>query len=201
VRSRKIQFFFVAGAFASSLMSMCGGASSSETVEGGVARLRPAKPPIYALKLNDVDGSTLSTADGHVTILVVSKQTDIDKARLVGNRVPEYCLGNPTYRMITVISFAKKQSRLTRALLSGVARQRLDAEAKRLQPRYLAKKLARNPRRDVYAVLDFDGAIAAKLAMPAGSSGFQVLVLGRKGELLGRWMELPTAQQLAAVVK
>jgi hypothetical protein len=120
---------------------------------------------------------------------------------LVGDRVPEYCLGNPTYRMITVISFANKQSRLTRALLSGVARHRLDAEAKRLQPRYLAKKLARNPRRDVYAVLDFDGVIAAKLATPAGSSGFQVLVLGRKGELLGRWTEPPTAQQLAAVVK
>jgi hypothetical protein len=201
VRSRKIQFFFVAGALASSLMSVCGAASSSEPVEGGVAELRPPKSQIYALNLVDVDGNTLSTADGHVTVIVLSKPADFDKVRLVGDRVPDHCLGNGAFRLITLVGFEKKRSRPTRMILSALARRRLDAEAKRLQLRYTAKQLNRNPRNDVFAVLDFGGEVAATLGIAARSASFQVLVLGRNGELLQRWTEVPTAEQLAAVLK
>lgn len=186
MRLRRVQFFFVA-----TLLCLCGLPLLAE----------PSPGRIYALKLTDVDGNTLSTTDGHVNVIVLSKQADLDKARLVGDKVPEYCLGHPTYRLITLIEFENRHSRPTRVILNALARRRLNAEAKRLQPRYLAKNLTRNPRDDVFAVLDFDGAVAANLGIPSGISVFQVLVLDRKGELLERWSDVPTAEQLAAVVK
>ena len=186
MRLRRVQFFFVATLLCLHCLPLLAG---------------PSVGQIYALNFTDVDGNTLSTADGHLTVIVLSKQADVDKARLVGDRVPEHCLGNPTYRLITVIGFENGHSRPTRMILNALARRRLNAEAKRLQPRYLAKKLTRDPRGDVFAVLDFDGAIAGKLGIPVGSSVFQVLVLDRKGKLLERWTDVPTAEQLAAVLK
>jgi hypothetical protein len=186
MRLRRIQFFFVATLLCLYRLPLLA---------------EPSIGQIYALNFTDVDGNSLSTADGHVTVIALSKEADVDKARLVGDRVPEYCLGNPTYRLITVIGFENGQSRATRMILDTLARRRLDAEAKKLQPRYLAKKLTRDPRGDVFAVLDFDGAVAGKLGIPVGSSVFQVLVLDRKGKLLERWTDVPTAEQLAAVVK
>ena len=156
---------------------------------------------IYGLNFVDVDGHTLSTTDGRVTVVVLTTQSDRDKARAVGDRVPEYCLGDPTYRMITVLNFQKKRSKPVRMILSALVRRRLDAEAQRLQPRYTAKKIAHDPRRDVFAVADFDGSVVAGLGARFDAGDFRVFVFGRNGELLQQWNDVPTAAQLAAVVK
>ena len=185
MRWRGVQFFFVA------TLLLCFGRSLwADPIVGRT----------YALSLADVDGNTLATADGHVTVIVFSKVADLDKARFVGDRVPEYCVGNPAYRFITLVSFARKQGRPLRFVSAILARRRLDAEAKRLQPRYAAKKLTRNPRGDVFAVLDSDGSAASNLNIGANSSEFQVLVLNGKGELLQRWTNVPTSDQLATVL-
>ncbi len=156
--------------------------------------------PVYALTLTDVDQNKLSTADGHVTVIVVTNSTDVDKAQMVGARVPDRCLGDPTYRLITLLTFERPHSSLARLLVKALARRRLDAAAKRLQPRYTAKRLARDPRSDTLAVLDFDGTIASQFGL-ASPTAFQVLVLGRNGELLQRWSDVPTAAELDAVIK
>jgi hypothetical protein len=155
---------------------------------------------IYALNFFDVDGQTLSTADGHVTVVVLATSADAAKARAVGDRVPDYCLGNPTYRMITVLNF-KNHSRPVRMILTALTRRRLDAEAKRLQRRYDAKKLARDARRDIFAVADFDGTATSQLGVQPDSSAFRVFVFGRSGERLRQWDDVPSAADLAAVVK
>jgi hypothetical protein len=154
----------------------------------------------YTVNFTDVDGNRLATADGHVTVIVISRVADLDKARAVGDRIPEYCVGNPAYRFITFILFQKKQSTAGRFISNMLARRRLDTEAKKLQPRYVAKKLARNPRRDVFAVLDFDGRAAQSLGIDPNPPTFQVLIFGGKGELLQRWTNVPTSEQLAAVL-
>src|SRR5262249_28698440 len=128
------------------------------------------------------------------------KGAELDKARAVGDRIPQYCIGNPAYRFITVVAFEKRPSGARRWISVRVARRRLDAEAKRLQPRYNANKLTRDPRQDVFAVLDFDGTAAAGLGISANSLAFQVLVLDGKGELLQRWTSIPGADELAAVL-
>src|SRR4051812_36621717 len=82
-------------------------------------------------KLVDVDGRTLSASDGVVTILVLTSRSDVEKAKAVGDRVPERCLGNPASRMITVIRFEPTRNRAARYILSSVIRRRLDSEASR----------------------------------------------------------------------
>src|SRR6266540_3044482 len=73
----------------------------------------------YRINFVDVDGNALSTADGHVTVLVLTTTADREKARTVGDRVPDYCLGNPDYRMITIIRFIRKHGAIMRKIAMG----------------------------------------------------------------------------------
>jgi hypothetical protein len=156
---------------------------------------------IYKLNFTDVDGRTLSTSDGHVTVVVLTTTADPEKSRSVGDRVPDYCLGDPNYRMITILNFSKKHTGIVRRIATMLVRHRLDEEAKRLQRRYDAKKIARNARQDTFAVTDFDGALSSQLGAQPGSLDFRVFVFGRNGELLQQWNDVPTAADLAAVIK
>jgi hypothetical protein len=118
----------------------------------------------YRINFVDVDGNALSTADGHVTVLVLTTPEDRDKARTVGDRVPDYCLGNPNYRMITILDFTKRRTLIGREIATTLVRHHLDEEAKRLQVRYDATSsrspiltgpcrhsLAHKPRRQILA--------------------------------------------------
>ena len=156
---------------------------------------------IYALNFIDVDGHTLSTADGHVSVVVLITTAESEKARAVGDRVPDYYLGNPSYRMITVLNFTRKHTQIGRKIATVLVRHRLDEEAKRLQARYDAKKIARNARDDVFAVADFDGTVSSRLSGQPGATGFHVFVFGKDGALLKQWDDVPAADDLAAVLK
>ena len=155
----------------------------------------------YRINFTDVDGNAFSTADGHITTVVLTSKANIDKARLVGDRIPDFCLANPTYRMVTVLEFEAKHSGPVRAVLKSVMRHRLDSEARRLQTRYDQLKIEHDARRDVSAVADFDGAISAQLGAKPSAALFQVFIFGKNGELLRRWNDVPSAEELAARLK
>src|SRR5262249_39670551 len=74
VNRRALQFFFFA-AIALFPPLLRGALSSGE---------------IYSLGFVDIDGNKLSTADGHVTVLVLATTADWEKAREVGERIPDY---------------------------------------------------------------------------------------------------------------
>jgi hypothetical protein len=152
----------------------------------------------YALKFVDVDGNTLSTADGHVTVIVLTTKADLPKAEAVGARIPDFCLGNPAYRMITLVRFGKHSALVTN-FMTSMARRRVDAEGKRLQTRYAANKIMRDARHDIFAVADFDDSVVSQL--DSGSTLFRVFVFSRTGELLKQWDNVPGAEQLAEVLK
>jgi hypothetical protein len=156
---------------------------------------------VYRVNLIDVDGNSFSTADSHITTLVLTTQSGVDKARVLGDRIPNFCLGNPEYRMITVVVFEKNHSKPTRMLLSALTRHRLDSEGHRLQDRYDKLKISRNARLDVSAVADFDGAITTQLGLQPAAGLFQVFVFGRDGELVKQWDEVPSADELIAALK
>jgi hypothetical protein len=155
----------------------------------------------YPLSFIDIDGNKLSTADGHVTVLVLATTADWEKARAVGDRAPDYCLGNPTYRMITIIRFVSKHGAIVRAIAMSLVKRRVNEEARRLQIRYNANKIERDARSDILAVADFDGTVSAQLDAEAGGKEFRVLVFARDGKLLAQWTDVPSAKQLAAVLK
>jgi hypothetical protein len=155
----------------------------------------------YRINFADVDGNALSTADGHITILVLVGKSNIDKAHALGDRTPDFCLANPTYRLITVLAFEKKHSKPVRMILTSLMRRRVDSEARQLQTRYDRLKIARDPRHDVFAVPDFDGAITKQLGEQPAASLFHVFVFGRNGELLKQWSDVPSGEELTAALK
>src|SRR5207249_12066659 len=101
---------------------------------------------------------------------------DWEKAREVGERIPDYCLGNPNYRMITVIRFIRKHGPIVRKIAMAVVRHRITEEAKRLQSRYDTTKIMRDARQDIFTVLDFDGTVSSQLGEAAGATDICVLV-------------------------
>ena len=155
----------------------------------------------YRINFTDVDGNTFSTADGRNTIVVLTSKTNVDKASAVGDRIPDFCLGNSNYRMITVVSFEPGHSAPIRAVLKSAIRHRLDSEARRLQTRYDQQKIARAARSDVFAAADFDGAITTQLKSKWTADLFHVFVFGKNGELRKKWSELPSAEELATALK
>ncbi len=184
---RALQFFlFAAVALLLSAALLRGALSSGAT---------------YSLSFVDIDGNKLSTADGHVTVLVLATTADWEKAREMGDRVPDYCLGNPNYRMITIIRFIRKHGAIVRKIAMAVVKHRVTEEAKRLQSRYDTNKIMRDARQDIFTVTDFDGTVSLQLGEPAGATDFCVFVFGRNGELLAQWHGVPSAKQLAGVVK
>jgi hypothetical protein len=155
----------------------------------------------YSLSFVDIDGNKLSTADGHVTVLALAAPADRDKARTVGDRIPERCMGNPNYRMITVIRFTTRHIVIGRRIATALVRHRVNEEAKRLQARYDGKGIVRDARKDIFIVTDFEGTVPSQLGEPEGATDFCVFVFGRNGELLAQWHGVPSAEQLAAVLK
>jgi hypothetical protein len=184
VNARRLQFFFAASFF---------------FPVSAIADLSIGQ--IYPLTFTDVDGNRLSTGDGRVTTVVLTTQSEVDRARAVGERTPDHCLGNPKCQMSTVITFEKKHSRPLRAFLNAMVRRRVEDEAQQLQKRYDRLKVARNARQDVHAVADFNGAIASELGESNDANIFRVFVFGPGGELRQQWSELPAAEELAAALK
>jgi hypothetical protein len=155
----------------------------------------------YSLGFVDIDGNKQSTADGHVTVIVLTTPADREKARSVGDRVPERCLGNPDYRMITIVRFARRHTTIGQRIASALIRHRVNEEARRLQTRYDAKGIKRDARKDIFIVTDFDGSVSSQLGDPQGATDFAVFVFGRTGELTAQWHGVPSAEQLAAALK
>ena len=155
----------------------------------------------YRVNLVDVDENTFSTADGHITTVVLVSKSNIDKAHAVGDHTPDSCLGNPTYRMITVLAFETKHSKPVRMILTSLMRRRIDSEAQQLQTRYDRLKIPRNARQDVFAVADFDGVVTTQLGSQPSAALFHLFVFGRNGELLKQWNDVPSAEELAAALR
>jgi hypothetical protein len=187
VTPRTLQFFFVIGTLILLPAARLHGALSIGAT--------------YPLSFVDIDGNKHSTADGHVTVIVLTTPADREKAHTVGDRVPEHCLGNPDYRMITIIRFARRHTVVGQRIATALIRHRVNEEAKRLQARYEGKKIARDARKDIFVATDFDGSVSSQLGEPEGATDFCVFVFGRNGELIAQWHGVPSAEQLAAAVK
>jgi hypothetical protein len=187
VNLRALQFFFVAATAPLVTATLLPGVLSSGA--------------IYSLDFVDIDANKLSTADGHVTVLVLATTADREKVRAAGDRVPDFCLGNPNYRMITIVRFTSKHTAIGRKIATALVKHRVNEEARRLQSRYDAKKISRDARKDIFTVLDFDGSASSQLDDSAQAASFRVLVFARDGKLLAQWTDVPSAKQLAEALK
>jgi len=155
----------------------------------------------YSLTLTDVDQHQLSTSDGHVTIITVVTRQDEEKAQKVGDSVPQIYLGDPKYRLITLVNFQQKIYGPFRGMISAVIRRRMDGEAKELEKTYAAKHLTRDPRRDIFVVSDFDGKAVSQLGISPTATTFAVFVFDGRGRLVRRWSDVPAVDELTAALR
>ena len=65
----------------------------------------------------------------------------------------------------------------------------------------MQRKISRPAREDIYVVTDFDDSISAQVGAQSGETRLHVFVFGPDGELLQQWDDVPSSQELAAVVK
>jgi hypothetical protein len=187
VNLRAFKFFFVAAVAPFITATLLPGALSNGA--------------LYSLNFVDIDGNKLSTADGHITVLVLATTTEREKVRAVGDRVPDFCLGNPNYRMITIVRFTSRHAAIGRRIATAFVKHRINEEARRLQTRYDASKISRDARNDIFTVLDFDSSASSQLDDSAQAASFRVLVFARDGKLLAQWTDVPSAKQLADALK
>ena len=163
----------------------------------GIAEARALKAGTTApLTFEDVDGNELSTADGHVTIITVVTRAAGEEARIVAEQVPDRFIGDPKYRYITLVNFQGKLPGMLHGVTRGVIRGKLDAEARKRKPMYEAKNLARDPRRDIYVVADFDGTAVSQLGLSPDSSDVQVFVFNGEGKIDRHWTAIPPNESL-----
>ena len=109
-------------------------------------------------------------------------------------------MGDPKYRLITLVNFQQRIYPPFRGMVSAIIRHRLDAEAKKLQKIYSAKQIGRNPRNDIYVVADFDGNAVSQLGIAPASAEFAVFVFDGRGRLVRRWNDLPSAEALTQAI-
>jgi hypothetical protein len=181
---RPLQCFFLAA---------CLAATPAPAIE-----LRPGN--VFPLTFTDVDRHQLSTSDGQVTIITVVTRKDEQKAQQVGDRVPHVYLGDPKFRLITMVNFQRSIFPPFQGMVMAIIRSRLDAEAKQLQKIYTAKHLTRNPRSDILVVADFDGKAVSQLGIAPTSAEFAVFVFDGRGRLVRRWNGVPSLDALSAAL-
>ena len=92
-----------------------------------------------------------------------------DKAEQVGERVPHVYLGDPKYRLVTMVNFSRASSRSTgndvqSSEIGWMPRTRSQ------KANTLAKHLTRNPRSDMFVVADFDGKPDSQFGIASTSS-------------------------------
>ncbi|MEP6955951.1 MAG: hypothetical protein ABI883_03940, partial [Chthoniobacterales bacterium] len=79
----------------------------------------------------------------------------------------------------------------------AVIRNRLNAEAKELQPQYAAKKLTHDPRQDLFVIADFDGTAVGRLGLSSDAGDVVVFLFDGHGKLAARWTGVPPDDALA----
>lgn len=168
------------------------------TINATAAELQPGSTA--HLVFHDVDGNEHSTAAGRVTVLTVVTRQSEEKAHAVADLVPDHCLGNPKYRYITLVNFQRKLFGPLQGLTKAIIRNRLTAEANKLRPEYVEKKIGHDPRQDLFVVADFDGSAVAQLGLASDSDTVAVFVFNGHGKLIARWNDVPPNDSLGKAI-
>lgn len=152
------------------------------------------------LNFRDVDGNTISTGDGHITIVTVLTRQNEQQAHAVADQVPDYCLGNQKYRYVTLVNFQRKLAAPLHPITRVVIRQRLDSEAAKLRAEYQKKGIGHDPRKDMFVIADFDGAAVSQLGLSPDSDEVSVFVFNGRGKLVQRWTGVPPNNSLGNAI-
>lgn len=165
-------------------------------VTGAAARAETA----FTFNIRDVNGNTVSLANGHVTVVSIVNRGNQHDARVVADRVPRRYYGDERLQMIVVGTLQKKIPGLFHNFVLALFRRRVELEARRLQPIYQSRAVKRDPRGDIHLVPDFTGDEAARFDVPISDNRLRVYLLGRDGRVLADWRRIPESEEMAAAL-
>jgi len=185
MRARHLQFF--SGALFVAL-----------TIPAAAAELHVGSS--HRIRLRDISGQEHATAAGTVVIVTVVTRQTLKKAGQVANTLPDRCLGDPNYRYIAIVNFQRQIAAPLQGFVRAIIRRKLVTEVNKLQKKYSARGITRDPRRDVLLVPDFDGGAVTQLGLTPQSGGVAVFVFNRQGRLVARWNDVPGAEAMAGAI-
>jgi hypothetical protein len=174
---------------------------SLSVITATLAVAAPLQPgSVSHLTFRDVDNQTLSTADGHITIITVVTRQNEEQAHAIADQFPDRCVGDPHYRYVTLVNFQKKLAAPLHGLTRVVIRQRLDAEAEKLRAEYQQRKINHDPRKDMFVIADFDGSAVTQLGLAPDSNEIAVFVFNGHGKLVQHWTGVPPNESLPKAI-
>lgn len=155
-------------------------------------------PPIQAVDADD-HRVTLN-ARGRITVVFLCSEQTQKEIRDAAGKIDPF-RGLEKFRVVAVVDLRDSLGSMVGGIVKWRMQDDLDDEAERLTPYYRANGNQKNPRPDLSAVPDFNGAICKALGWPKVSNKLRAVVFGPDGKALKRWDDLENYQELYDVVE
>lgn len=148
----------------------------------------------------DVDGSkTTLNPTGKVTVVLYSNEASAGQTREAG-RVLYPFHGKSEFRLRVVVDLRSSLALFAKGYASRRIRDDLDREAEILKPYYRDNKNEKDPRKDLKAFADFEGAVCEPLGWGKRTKTLRAVLFGRSGEVVRRWEDLKDMDGLVEAV-
>lgn len=136
---------------------------------------------------------------GIVTLVLVCSEESESACREAG-RVMDPYHGTKDFRHRVIVDLRDSWGGMVEALVKMQMRDNMDEEAERLEAVYKSKGSPRDPRKDLSATADFDGAITKRLGFGKPSEDLRAVLFDRNGAVIERWEKVPNSQVLLQAV-
>ncbi len=155
---------------------------------------RAADPePIAAV---DVDGRPVQlNATGKITAVLSSSPDTQDRTRTAGAALDRF-RGRKDFGLVIVVDLRGSLAGLAQGYVRDRMKRDLDSEAERLRPSFAANGNTGNPRAELEAVADFDGAVVDALRWNKDSGKLRATLFGPDGREIRKWDDLRDPREL-----
>lgn len=158
---------------------------------------KPSTPPIQA---TDADSKQVTiNATGRVTAVFLCTEESQKEIRDAAGKLDKF-RGLANFRVVAVVDLRDSLGSMVEGIVRWRMQEDLDEESERLTPFYRANGNDKEPRPDLCAIPDFNGAICKALGWTKVSNKLRCVVFGPDGQPLQRWDELKNYTELYDVV-
>ncbi|PAW78235.1 MAG: hypothetical protein B9S32_08575 [Verrucomicrobia bacterium Tous-C9LFEB] len=160
----------------------------------------PAPPSTPAIQAMDADSQrVIVNTPGRVTAVFLCTEESQKEIRDAAGKLDKF-RGLSNFRVIAVVDLRDSLGNMVEGIVRWRMQEDLDEESERLAPFYRANGNNKEPRPDLCAIPDFNGAVCKSLGWPKVSNKLRCVVFGPDGQPLQRWDELKNYTELYDVV-
>lgn len=160
----------------------------------------PVAVPAPTIQAMDADSQRVTVnAPGRVTAVFLCTEESQKEIRDAAGKLDKF-RGLSNFRVIAVVDLRDSLGSMVEGIVRWRMQEDLDEESERLTPFYRANGNNKEPRPDLCAIPDFNGAVCKSLGWPKVSNKLRCVVFGPDGQPLQRWDELKNYTELYDVV-